>query len=140
MVFSPNTVITWLKLSKAAEILYFPAMVFPKLAILAMYMRIFNMQRAYRRAVYIIASLLTVWGVAGIMTSLLYCKPFAYHWDKTIPGGKCGDKMAAYRWISVPNIVADVVILVLPLPAIKKLQIDLANKIGLSLTFIVGSL
>jgi hypothetical protein len=140
MVFSPDTVITWLKLSKAGEIIYFPAMIFPKLAILAMYMRIFTMQRAYRHTVYIIGSLLILWGVAGTLTSLAYCKPFAYHWDKTIVGGKCGDKMAAYRWISVPNIVADVVMLVLPLPAIYKLQIDLAGKIGLGLTFVVGSL
>ncbi|KAH7130093.1 hypothetical protein B0J11DRAFT_243929 [Dendryphion nanum] len=139
MVFSPNTVTNWLKLSKAAEFLYFPSMFFPKLAILAMYMRIFSQQRIYRRTVYVIGICLILWGTAGIITSLSYCRPFAYQWDKTIPGGKCGDIMAAYRWISVPNIVADLIILVLPLPAIYNLQIDLANKIGLFLTFLIGS-
>lgn len=140
MIEDPVKIINWQKLSKATEMIYFPAMTFPKLAILALYMRIFTAHRRYRIAVYTTGTVMVLWSVAGIITCLAYCKPFAYAWNKTIPGGKCGDTMTAYRFISIPNIVTDIVILVLPLPAIYKLHISPGAKLGLLLTLAFGSL
>ena len=42
------------------------------------------------------------------------CQRFAFKWDKAIPGGHCADLIAAYKYISIPNIVTDCAIVVLP--------------------------
>ncbi|KAJ6014791.1 hypothetical protein N7540_009382 [Penicillium herquei] len=44
------------------------------------------------------------------------CRPFAASWDPTIPGAKCLSLRACYTYGSVPNIVTDVVMLLLPMP------------------------
>ena len=48
--------------------------------------------------------------------------------------------MLAYRVIGFPNLLSDVVLLILPLPAIAKLHVDIGVKIGLFITFLSGSL
>lgn len=45
------------------------------------------------------------------------CRPFAYNWDKTIPGGECGALRPAYISIAVTDIVGDALIVgEIPLP------------------------
>lgn len=135
----PEKITTWLKLDKSEEYIYMASITFPKLAILALYMRIFTTQR-YLIATYFTGGLIIVTFLIGIVMSSLICVPFAYHWNKNIPGGQCGDIMAAYRYISVPNITTDFLTLILPLPAIWKLHVDTGVKIGLFITFAFGSL
>jgi hypothetical protein len=139
MIEDPGKIGTWLKICKIEEFTWNLSVAFPKLAILFLYMRIFTTRR-YRMAAYMSGALITVNLVAGLALSSSICTPLAYSWDKTIPGGKCGDIMAAYRSIGFPNLVADVILLVLPLPAIYRLHVDLPVKIGIFITFLSGSL
>ncbi|KAL2041445.1 hypothetical protein N7G274_005827 [Stereocaulon virgatum] len=46
--------------------------------------------------------------------------------------------MACYRYISIPNLVTDVVILILPLHVVWHLHAGVAQKIGLTVTFMTG--
>ncbi|KAJ4302827.1 hypothetical protein N0V90_001718 [Kalmusia sp. IMI 367209] len=75
----------------------------------------------------------------GIISPALACKPFAYNWDKSIPGGKCIDLVAAYRWVSFPNILTDLALMALCFPSIYTVQLPLITKIGLFATFGIGS-
>lgn len=129
----------WLKLVVVEENVYVFVVSLSKLAILCLYLRIFT-TRLYRRACYGIAVVIILNLIVGMILSLTICKPLAYRWDKTIPGGSCGDIMTGYRWISLPNLVTDVAMLILPLPVIWGLQIGRSRKIGLTLTFLLGSL
>lgn len=74
------------------------------------------------------------------MIGILICKPIKYNWDKTIPGGHCGDLNGIFRWTSLPNLITDIAMLILPLPMIWKLHTGLSQKIGLSPTFVTGSM
>ena len=38
------------------------------------------------------------------------CRPFAYNWDKSIAGGKCGKPDAAYISIAALDILGDAMI------------------------------
>ena len=134
-----NELQIWLKLIVAEEFLYLLSATVPKLAILCLYLRIFT-TKPYRYAAYAIAGVMILNYIVDVIIALTMCKPIAYSWDKTIPGGYCGDIMAAYRYISVPNLVTDVAMLVLPLPVIWRLNTKLSQKIGLTLTFMTGSL
>lgn len=110
----------------------------PKMAILCLYLRIFVI-KLYRYAVYGIAVIMVLNWLTGCLMGLLMCKPVAYSWNKSIPGGYCGDIMAAYRWASLPNLITDIAMLLLPLPVIWNLHTHRSQKIGLTLTFITGS-
>ena len=39
------------------------------------------------------------------------CRPFAYNWDKSIPGGKCGELDPAYISIAALDILGDAMII-----------------------------
>ncbi|KAL4862421.1 hypothetical protein BDV12DRAFT_203069 [Aspergillus spectabilis] len=50
-----------------------------------------------------------------IIAAQLECFPLAYTWDRTIPDGTCFDQILWYKLSSIPNAVAVVFILALPI-------------------------
>ena len=133
----PNVVIRWLKLDVAEEFIYNFSIMFPKLSILCLYKRVFS-TRPYRYAIYTLGAVVIFTCVVGQIVGLTICRPFAYIWDKSIPNGQCGDIPAAYRYISIPNLLTDVGILILPLYGVWHLHTKVIHKLGLSLTFLTG--
>ena len=138
-VLDPIRITYWAKMLLAAEWLYLIAVTLPKLCVLSVYLRIFT-TKSYRRAVYILAAIITLNAVAGCLTGTLACQPLNYTWDKTIPGGHCININAFYRWISLPNILTDLAMLILPIPLVWSLHTSTSRKIGLTITFLTGSL
>ncbi|KAF2682951.1 hypothetical protein K458DRAFT_432368 [Lentithecium fluviatile CBS 122367] len=139
-VTNPQAIINWLKCGYAIEQLYCTAVVFPKLSILASYLRIF-LTRGYRRAAYALAVVVVSNGIAGVVTSLASCQPFSARWQGVEYAAlHCIDTVAYWRWISFPNILTDVVMIVLPLPVIWGLQMSQKERIGLTLIFLTGGL
>lgn len=139
MLTDPQKLVLWAKYLIATPMLYLAAVLFPKLAILAIYLRIF-VERPYRAACYMVAGILTANWIGTTVAGFLMCIPFNYVWDRTIPGGHCFDINSYFRWASLANIVTDVVMLVLPLPVIWKIRTTAHIKIGLTITFATGSL
>lgn len=139
VALDPKVVILWLKLDVAEEFIYNFSLLFPKLAILCLYARVFS-TRPYRYATYSIGLFVILTCVSGQIVGIAICRPFAYIWDKSIPDGYCGDIPAAYRYISIPNLISDICILVLPLYGVWHLHTRTINKIGLTFTFLLGCL
>ena len=83
---NPSAISIWLKYVLVESHLGIMALNLPKLAILCMYIRIFT-TKPYRITPYILAGLTIGNMVAGIISASAACRPFAYIWDKTIPGG-----------------------------------------------------
>jgi hypothetical protein len=136
---NPHAITIYYQLLKAQEFVQQAAVLTPKLAILVLYSQIFT-TRPYRLALYVTAgAAIATWAGAAI-TSLAICQPFAFNWDKSIHGGKCGDVLGFYKGICIPNLVTDFVILVLPMPALLKLKVNIIVKVGLIITFLTGSL
>ena len=50
------------------------------------------------------------------------------------------DVASFYVYCSIPNIITDVVILLLPLPMIFTLHISQSQKLGLSMVFLLGTM
>lgn len=134
----PSKPITRTKIQKAAEMIDFAAITASKLAILILYLKIFVLPR-FRIATWVCGAIVIVTWLGALVGSVTICKPLAYQWDKSIPGGRCGDLMRGYQIIGIPNLLSDIIIMVLPVPAIMKLQMELATKIGLVATFLIGS-
>lgn len=70
------------------------------------------------------------WVVMTVLIGLLVCSPIEKNWDPTAKG-HCGDQKAAYTAVSVVNVVVDVTMCILPLPAIWSLQVKKPYKMAL---------
>lgn len=132
---------TWLQLSKVLEFTYTPAVMFAKLAALFLYYQVFEVP-AYRRIILVIGTVLVLQGVIAFVLAFSICRPFRYFWTQAVDlqDGHCGNVMLFYKLYSVPSLVTDVAMLVLPWPILAKLNIVWAEKIGLILTFLAASL
>ena len=122
----------------AISTLYFFIVNIPKLAILALFYRLFPETRTYV-AIYVLAAILIGASMANTIAALAACQPYAANWNPALAGAHCIDKEALFRWSSMPNIVTDVAMLILPLPIIWHLQTNKRMKAGLTITFLVGS-
>lgn len=134
----PQTITTGLKLAVAQEFLYGASITFPKLTIITLYLRVF-LNKWIRRATWLVGIVIALNGLSILITVLTLCRSLAYRWDPTIPG-HCGDRMAFYRYASIPNILSDVAILLLPLSPLYKLRMSGRKKAGVFLTFVTGGL
>lgn len=137
LLHDPRVLVVHLKIRLAEGIFWAASISFPKLAIVTWYLKILR-KKWTRRITLLVAITITLNAVSVLLASFLLCRPFAYTWNKAISGGHCGDQMTAYRLVSIPNIVTDVAIMLLPLPTLYKLQISPSKKYGIILTFLIG--
>ena len=135
----PATVMTWGKVIFALLILYSLAVAFPRLSVLALYLRIFTEKR-YRRATWVLAAVISGAAAAVSLTAIFQCSPVPYAWDRSIQGGTCINVASFYVYCSIPNVITDVAILLLPLPMIFRLHTNQSQKVGLSLIFLLGAM
>lgn len=136
MTLDVATQIRLAKLFKAEEMIYLASVMFPKLAVLSLYVRLF--MDPVRRFSYITGAFVMATFAGGFLTWAFACRPFAFNWNKTIQGGHCINTNMSYAYFSVPNLVSDVAIILLPLHPLWKLQVPRSTKIGLIFTFVLG--
>jgi len=122
----------------AGPILYSAAVVFPKLAILLLYLRVF-IDRFSRICCWVLMFVLIASGVVNIITVGVQCTSPAAAWHMGPPGSKCFNLQAHYSYASIPNILTDLIMLVLPLPVLAKLQVSKSTKIGTFVAFGIAS-
>ncbi|KAF9878620.1 hypothetical protein CkaCkLH20_04112 [Colletotrichum karsti] len=97
-----------------------------KMAFLLQYYRVLsttNMKKIYIAGMVLVAA----WGISVVVMSLFFCVPIAGFWDHTIPA-KCLSQQALYYVFGACSIVTDVIIFLLPLPALFKLQLPRSQK------------
>ncbi|KAL3477450.1 hypothetical protein BJX99DRAFT_246211 [Aspergillus californicus] len=137
---TPSKLVILQKGLYANQILDFPFTVTPaKISILLFYVRIFPV-RKFRIFTYIVGAIVLGHGIGVLLAAIFQCSPIAYTWDKAIVGGSCFNQEAFFRYVSPPNILTDVVILVMPLPYVWKLHTHVGHKVALTGVFLLGSL
>ncbi|KAK4446619.1 hypothetical protein QBC34DRAFT_271425, partial [Podospora aff. communis PSN243] len=116
---------------------YMLSLLFTKISILLLYIRILSYQHA-RWAVYIILAIVIlangIWTLATVVTA---CLPLNAFWDRTIPDAWCRPLVWWYANTGL-HIATDVLLYVLPLPVIVNLQIKLRQKMVLYAVFALG--
>ncbi|KAB8296682.1 hypothetical protein EYC80_002105 [Monilinia laxa] len=137
--YNPTALILWAKILVIGAITYVTSCCIPKVVILSLYLRIFT-SKSSRLTCYILIFVVVGLAIADTVAAAVMCLPLDYLWDKSIPGGRCIDIAAFYRWGSLPNAVSDLFILLVPLPTVWKLQVETRVKIGLTITFLTGSI
>ena len=119
-------------------ILYCVAVALPKLSILVLYLRIFT-DKLSRYICWLLIGIISVLAFINVFVIAFECSPHAKAWDPELPG-HCHNIEQHYIWGSFPNFVTDFVMLVIPLPVVYRLHAKTRVKVGLMLTFIVGSM
>ncbi|KAF4992794.1 hypothetical protein FGRMN_6896 [Fusarium graminum] len=136
-VVSEQDQVIFLKLLLTFENIYATTVMFVKLALLQMYLRIFPSRR-FRQVSAVIAGVVIAWWIAICAVCIFQCDPIKKAWLPLIPG-KCIKLKASFTGNAIPNITTDVVILCMPVKQIIKLQVNMAQKLSLLFIFLLGS-
>lgn len=119
---------------------YNAGLAWAKIAILLLYLRLFGPAyptlRKISWAYLVIVTLSGLWLVCCVA---FFCWPIEASWDVSIKSTCLPRKM---RWFLGPslNIVTDLMIISLPLPAISKMHLPRAQKLAVSMAFATGFL
>ncbi|RYP59389.1 hypothetical protein DL771_010904 [Monosporascus sp. 5C6A] len=137
---TPEDVTMFLKEVYFTIISYNIGLYFVKLSILFLYLRLFtSASSTLRRVSHVVVTIVVFASLWAIFSSALFCLPVASFWDKSIKG-KCLPLKPRWYAGAALNILTDFMILILPLPSIKNLQLPRRQKLALSLIFAVGFL
>ena len=101
---------------------------FSKLSVLLMYAAMIPKSSMSKWA-RILGALIVIWNIANIIAVLLICRPFARNWDFTLPG-TCGSQPAFYFAMGLVNLIADAMIIVLPMPYLYNLRLAWRKKLA----------
>ncbi|KAI1361271.1 hypothetical protein F5Y08DRAFT_330971 [Xylaria arbuscula] len=134
---SKERLTNFLKTLLAFEAVYPTVILFVKLSILEMYMRIFA-SRDFKVAAHVVEGIVLAWWIAIFFSGIFQCDPISKAWLPETRG-KCIILKGYFYGNAVPNILTDFIILSLPIRQVLKLQTDRANKLSISVIFLLGS-
>ena len=115
------------------------ALLFTKISILMLYIRILSYQHARYAAYAIMAIVVFANGLWTFATVVTACVPLQGFWDRSIPNVYCHPKAIWFANTGL-HIGTDVLLYVLPLPVIINLQIKARQKVFLYSIFALGFL
>lgn len=121
---------------------YFATIGLSKLAVCVLYRKLFP-QKSVLIILWVTAGIIIGNSVGSVVASLAACRPFEANWasaEVQADPNVCIVKSSLYIWSSIPNIITDFILLVLPLPIVWNLHASPRLKIGLSVTFLCGSM
>lgn len=111
---------------------------FTKFSILSFYLR-FTTSRCFTYTVYLTIALVLAFNFVGLTGVLYWCQPietFWKHWE----GGKCVKSDTWYISLLGINVVADIIILLLPIFIIRPLRVAFAQKVAIGAILGTGGL
>lgn len=119
-----------------AIILYYCGLGSIKIALLLQYRRIFASK--LRRAINIALLVIGSWSLGLVMLSIFTCHPIRGYWDKDTKA-TC---IPTFQWYihSAGNILSDIVIFTLPIPALWSMRVSIGQRLLLILVFCLGLL
>lgn len=133
---SPGSTHTIIQLILASGVTWLLGTIFIKFAILWMYTRIFATAQ-FKRWSRILMGVVGAYGVAFLILFMSRCTPMSQQWAP-VEGGHCRD-ITIDQIVSVTiNIVVDIAMTALPMPALWGLQMPLRNKVAVTAMFGMG--
>lgn len=133
-----NTVLKYKKAQFWFEIVYIMAIGLTKYSILLFYRRLFPL-KSVLRILQVVASVVLAWQIAIIAGYTWECRPIQKAWDTMVPG-TCIDLKKLWLGNAIPNIITDIVIIIIPLPLIWKLHLPRFQRLLLCGVFLTGAL
>lgn len=137
--FGAAPVVTLLKLLVPLHCLWALSIGFSKASILLLYSQLFKAEHYVLIAARATIMINVAWAAGTILAVCLVCQPFSMSWE-TVSGGHCGDQILPLVISGTINLATNVVVIVLPLPALYKLRLGVYKKLVLVAVFSLGFL
>ena len=102
------------------------------------YFRVFPTRRM-RRISWIMIGILATYGSWAVLSAFLNCIPVAKFWDPSVPG-YCLSMEGLWFSNASMHIATDIVILLIPIPALSGLELPRKQKLALMSIFALGGL
>lgn len=110
-----------------------------KLSILFLYLRIFNINRTFRYCTWVVMFIVFSYLFSNFWTQLYGCHPIKKAWATSTPGHCIATNNSDYAYGSL-NWISDILIFCLPLPMVWRLKLGKKERVGLCITFMLGSM
>lgn len=118
--------------------MYCCSLMFIKLSFLFQYYRVLavqHMRKVYLVAIFIVGG----WALSQVLIGIFMCTPIEGFWDNTVKA-KCIPNFPQFYINAAGNIVTDLAVFIMPLPALWKLVLPKAQKYFLVGIFSLGFL
>jgi hypothetical protein len=109
-----------------------------KISLLILFHRVFA-TAVFRKATYVIGTIVVLWWVGTILADTLICIPIEHNWNPKIPA-HCGSKHLLAILPPIPWIATDLAILLMPMPMVYRLHLPRLQRVGLTALFLLGGL
>ncbi|KAF4418457.1 hypothetical protein F53441_14478 [Fusarium austroafricanum] len=134
------------KAAYVAEIFYYVNQLTLKFSILCFYWRVFSPSffspSNYLKVALQVTGCLVILGfIASVLTAIFQCIPIQAIWDPVAqaqPGVRCINLSSFFFGTSIPNIITDLVLVLLPIPQVLTLKITITQKICVIILFLLG--
>ncbi|KAK0639941.1 hypothetical protein B0T16DRAFT_288071, partial [Cercophora newfieldiana] len=135
-VINPAHIPDYFKQFYLSIVFYCAALLFIKLAFLFQFYRVLAVQNM--RIMYIVAIVIVGgWALSQTLVGIFMCSPVNGFWDTSIPS-KCIPNIPQWYINAAGNIITDIAVFALPIPAIWKLQMAKQQRIVLLGIFGLG--
>lgn len=136
-----DSITSTLRYFAALEWVYYMVIWLTKISILCLYLRLFP-DYDFRRLVKIGLVVCSIAGASFLGASVFQCLPVSFNWTfwDGEHSGRCGN-IVIQGWVGmIVNIIADIAVLMLPLPVIWRLNLALEKRFSIIAMFSVGLL
>ncbi|THX58300.1 hypothetical protein D6D06_03005 [Aureobasidium pullulans] len=120
----------FLKIQFTGVIQYPLCVTFTKLSILYQYRRLFP-NRDFKLMTSALIAIMIMWCTGVMFTGIFMCTPVHKAWKPFTPGS-CISLVPYYYGMQIPNVITDLLILLLPFREIQRLELPFKQKIGVA--------
>lgn len=120
-----------------AQVSYKAAINLIKCSLLLLYLKIFGQIPWFKWSTWALLCIVASYCIGSVLVTIFQCRPIGRAFDKTVEG-TCIDNSKFWYANAGFSIATDIIILLLPLQPVFKLQITLAQRLGLVAVFTLG--
>jgi len=121
-----------------SQIFYVLVLILTKISILILYLRIFP-QRNFQLVAISLIVFISLHGIVYTFIIAFQCSPVTSIWDHAV-SAKCLNKSAIVFSGAALSILQDFLVLALPIPFVRSLNMKVGKRINLIVMFSIGSL
>ncbi|RYP02291.1 hypothetical protein DL764_005857 [Monosporascus ibericus] len=120
-----------------SHILFLLCICFIKLSVLSFYLRVFAVEGRPRTLCRVLAAAFVLWSAANVVALLNICRPLASFWGP-LHDRACARQEAVDVSTCVFNAASDLLLIALPMPVIRRLQMRRGLKVKLAAVLSLG--
>ncbi|KAL2819222.1 hypothetical protein BJX63DRAFT_31785 [Aspergillus granulosus] len=120
--------------------IYFLVVVPPRLAVLSLYISIFDIRRWTNMLCHAVGTVIVINMLTGLVVCSVVCRPSRVLWDHTVQCSQCLNLKIITLSTRIVNVIIDFIMLVLPIRHVLGLQMKMALKFGVLVTFALGNI